>query len=71
MAKKFIDEFLTKGYKSFSEVQTNMNDIVSEASKYAKEGDVVLLSTACASFGMFKDYQDRGEQFKNIVKSLS
>ena len=71
MAKKFMDEFLAKDYKSFSEVQTNMNDIVSEASKYAKEGDVVLLSTACASFGMFEDYQDRGEQFKNIVKSIS
>ena len=66
-----MDEFLAKDYKSFSEVQTNMNDIVSEASKYAKEGDVVLLSTACASFGMFEDYQDRGEQFKNIVKSIS
>jgi UDP-N-acetylmuramoylalanine--D-glutamate ligase len=34
-------------------------------------GDVVLLSTACASFDMFKDYKDRGNQFKAAVNALS
>ena len=34
----------------------------------AKKGDVVLLSPACASFDMFEDYIDRGNQFKSIVK---
>ncbi len=48
----------------------NMGEIVATARNYAQPGDVVLLSTACASFDMFKDYQDRGDQFKTIVNSL-
>jgi UDP-N-acetylmuramoylalanine--D-glutamate ligase len=35
-----------------------------------KKGDVVLLSPACASFDMFRDYEDRGRQFKKIVMEL-
>lgn len=49
---------------------TNMKEIVDCAQKQAKNGDVVLLSPACASFGMFKNYKDRGEQFTKVVKSL-
>jgi UDP-N-acetylmuramoylalanine--D-glutamate ligase len=36
----------------------------------ANSGDVVLLSPACASFDLFKNYEDRGVQFKNAVKEL-
>lgn len=51
-------------------LNTNMQEIVSEAIKLSSPGGVVLLSPAHASFGMFKNYQDRGDQFKNIVKAL-
>ena len=48
----------------------NMEQIVKSASKIALPGDVVLLSPACASFDMFKNYKDRGEQFKKEVKQV-
>ena len=36
----------------------------------AAEGDVVLLSPACASFDLFDNYEDRGRKFKEAVKSI-
>ncbi|MFN9799073.1 MAG: glutamate ligase domain-containing protein, partial [Bacteroidota bacterium] len=35
-----------------------------------REGDIVLLSPACASFDLFENYEDRGRQFKSAVRSL-
>lgn len=48
-----------------------MPDMVSGAKSMAQEGDIVLLSPACASFGLFENYKDRGKQFKEAVLSLS
>ena len=47
-----------------------MSEAVKIAHKIAKRNDHVLLSPACASFDLFKNYQDRGEQFKKAVKNL-
>ncbi|MEP3373617.1 MAG: UDP-N-acetylmuramoyl-L-alanine--D-glutamate ligase [Maribacter dokdonensis] len=47
-----------------------MEEAVKVAYKIAERGDTVLLSPACASFDLFKNYEDRGDQFKNCVKNL-
>lgn len=49
---------------------TTMNEIVLLARRYAKVGDIVILSPACASFDMFKNFYERGDQFRTIVKAL-
>ena len=48
----------------------NAKDAVQSAFHFAQKGDVVLLSPACASFDLFKNYEDRGVQFKEAVKDL-
>jgi UDP-N-acetylmuramoylalanine--D-glutamate ligase len=48
----------------------NMHDAVNTARHIAEKGDAVLLSPACASFDLFENYQDRGNQFKREVRNL-
>jgi UDP-N-acetylmuramoylalanine--D-glutamate ligase len=48
-----------------------LEEAVSIARGKADKGDVVLLSPACASFDMFRDFEDRGRQFKDIVRRLN
>ena len=49
---------------------SSAEEAVQKASQMAAAGDVVLLSPCCASFDLFKNYEDRGEQFKAAVRKL-
>ena len=46
------------------------SEAVKSSFHLANKGDVVLLSPACASFDLFKNYEDRGSQFKEAVRDL-
>jgi UDP-N-acetylmuramoylalanine--D-glutamate ligase len=59
------------GYINIQDGGSNMDAILSAIQNTAKDGDVALLSTANASFDMFKNYKDRGEQFKTAVSNLA
>lgn len=49
---------------------TEMDKAVKKAFRLAKKGDIVLLSPACASFDLFQNYEDRGNQFREAVRGL-
>lgn len=61
---------LPKRHDYFIYVVDNMKDAIRHALDLAEKGDIVLLSPGAASFGIFKNEFDRGEQFNKIIKSL-
>ena len=65
---KLIQHFEPMGVKYIS--TDSLQDAVLAAYQSANEGDTVLLSPCCASFDLFKNYEDRGEQFVKAVRSL-
>jgi UDP-N-acetylmuramoylalanine--D-glutamate ligase len=63
--RKAFDNVVEQIYETQS-----LSELVQQSLNVAKAGDVVLLSPACASFDLFKNYEDRGDQFRKAVLDL-
>jgi UDP-N-acetylmuramoylalanine--D-glutamate ligase len=64
-------EYFSKIFSGFRHVFADTLDgAVAKAMKESREGDVILLSPACASFDMFKNYEERGEEFRKSFRRL-
>ncbi len=63
---------MSEQFKDFSpkEIFSNLEEAVIQAFKDSSENDIILLSPACASYDSYKNYEHRGESFKDIVKRL-
>ena len=66
--QKIIDFFQDKTELIYS--TSSMEEAVKVSKSLAEKGNTVLLSPCCASFDLFKNYEDRGQQFKKAVKEL-
>ena len=49
---------------------TTFEDVVARARRAAGAGDAVLLSPACSSYDMFKNYEERGATFRRLVEAM-
>lgn len=67
--EKIAEEAEKCGFRDIILFET-FDEAVLTAARLAEPGDAVLLSPACASWGMFKNYEERGDKFKEIVNSL-
>ena len=71
--KKCLDDYKNNNNdceKLIINVAENFDSAVMIAKSLASSGDIVLLSPACASFGEFKDFEERGNRFKKLVKGF-
>ncbi len=68
-AKKIAETCEKKGFKNYLFVK-DMEEAVDFAYKNAEPGDAVLLSPCCASWGMFRNYEERGKIFKELASAL-
>ena len=67
--EKIADACMKAGFRDFCYAES-LEEAVKICAESAKEGDCCLLSPACASWGMFKSYQQRGTMFKDFVREL-
>ncbi|HAE62043.1 MAG TPA: UDP-N-acetylmuramoyl-L-alanine--D-glutamate ligase [Eubacteriaceae bacterium] len=68
-ADQIMSQALESGYDSVEKC-VDLKEAVEKARESARQGDAVLLSPACASWDMFKSYEERGQIFKELVNSL-
>ena len=68
---EIASELRQAGYQDVVSGGRNIDEIAELAQDLAAPGDVVVFSTACASFDMFDNYQDRGQQFTAAVQALA
>ncbi len=68
-AAEIANNAIDQGFNNVVFAST-LEKAVELSKKIAQQGDTILLSPACASFDMFKDFEDRGDKFKKIVNSL-
>ncbi len=67
---EMLDDIAQRAGAANSQVVRTLNDASKLAAKLAIADDTVVLNPGCASFDQFKDFQDRGDQFKQIVREI-
>ena len=68
--QKLIQDIKGEKIKPDVYMAASLDESVKKASEVAEPGDIVLLSPACASFGMFANYEERGKEFKELVRDI-
>lgn len=68
-APRIVDEL--QGSVHLERVDGSFEEVMERAAAVARPGEVVLLSPACASFDMFRDYEDRGRRFRSLAQSVT